>query len=457
MNLHVRPSEYGAPAGEPSGPTDQQRLGSLKRRLASPIVGGLVIIGVFVVGLFVWMIMSQVQGAVMAPGVVRVEENRKTVKHLDGGLVQAIMVREGQRVQEGQPLMQFEDTQARSQVEVLRNRYDYYMAQRARFEAEHVGAATITWPPELLARQSDPRVARLMVDQQSLFLSRLQLFQSQAQVLRQQIEQMNSQVLGIQAQLQATEEQQSLIKDELAGLIELNEKGFAPLNRVRGMQRSASSLAGQRGELMAQAARVRQQIGETRIKLVSLQQQREKDAAEGLRDVQAQIADSEPRLRAAEGMLARTMVRSPAPGYVFGLTQHTVGGVAAPGERLLDVVPSNAPMVVEARIRPQDIDTVSIGMPARVRLSGYAQSKVKDMDAEVIRVSADRLVDENSGEPYFQVDLRIKPEALRKLDKSVQLTPGIPADTMIVTSNRSIFSYMVGPLRDVVADAMREE
>ena len=204
-------------------------------------------------------------------------------------------------------------------------------------------------------------------------------------------------------------------------------------------------------------AAARQQIGETRIKLVGLQQQREREAAEGLRDAQAQLADVAPRLEAAEGMLARTMVRAPADGYVFGLTQHTVGGVVTPGERLLDVVPTNAPMVVEAKIRVQDIDTVEVGMKARVRLSGYASRKVKDLQAEVIRVSADRLTDENTREPYFQADLRITPESLKALGPGVHLTPGIPADTMIVTSERSIFTYLVGPLTDVVTDAMREE
>ena len=454
MNLHVRPSDQGA---APAASASEQRLGALKRRLASPVVGGLLIIAIFVVGLLIWMIMSQVSSAVMAPGVIRVESNRQTVKHLDGGLVKAIMVNEGDRVQQGQLLMQFEDTQAGAQVEVLRSRYYNYLAQRARLEAEHVGAGMIRWPPELLAAQSDPAIPQMMLDQQALFVSRASVLRSQSDVLGQQIQQLNSQIGGIEAQLQAVEEQRALIKDELDGLTSLYERGFAPKTRLLALQRSAAGLSGERGQLISRAAAARQQIGETRIKLVGLRQQREKEAAEGLRDVQAQLADVAPRLRAAEGVLERTMVRSPSAGYVFGLTQHTVGGVATPGERLLDVVPTNAPMVVEARIRPQDFDTVKVGMQARVRLSGYTQSKVRDLEADVVRVSADRLMDDNTGEPYFQADLRIKPEAMKKLAEGVVLTPGIPADTMIVTSERSIFGYLVGPLKDVVSDAMREE
>ena len=454
MNLHVRPSNYAAGPAEPG---QGQRLGALRRRLASPVVGGLLIIVVFVVGLFIWMIASNISGAVMAPGVVRVEQNRKTIKHLDGGIVKQILVEEGDRVRQGQLLLQFEDTQARAQLEVLRSRYYNYLAQRARLEAEHRGAGVIVWPAELLQAQSDPNVAQMMADQSALFVSRVMVVRTQSDVLRQQIEQMNSQISGYQAQLDAVEEQAALMKDELEGLLKLHEQGFVATNRLRGVQRQAAGLGGQRGELLSRVAASRQQIGETRIKLVGLQQQREREAAEGLRDVQAQLADVGPRLRAAEGVFERTRVRAPSEGYVFGLTQHTVGGVVTPGERLLDVVPTNAPMVVEARIRAQDIDTVAVGMKARVRLSGHSQRKVRDLEATVVRVSADRLMDEQTGEPYFLADLRISPASMKKIDPSVQLTPGIPADTMIVTSERSIFTYLVGPLKDVVSDAMREE
>ena len=453
MNRPLVPTDFTdarAPVNSSGMSTEQ------KRQLWSPIVTGGVLILVLVVGLFVWAAISRIAGGVPAPGAVMVENNRKSVQHLDGGIIRAINVREGQQVRQGQVLFSFDDTQPRAQVDVLRNQYDGFLAQRARLEAELAGARTVTFPPELLNRRSDPRVAGMIRDQETLFRASLGVYVAQAGALGQRVEQLNTRVQGLSAQVESVNQQSALINDELDGVKSLYERGFAPKSRLLGLQRNAASLTGERGARTAEIAGAGEAIGETRIQLAQLRQQRAAQSAESLREVQIQIADILPRLRAAEAALSRTQVRSPADGYVFGLTQFTEGGVARAGDRLLDVVPTGAPLVVRVRIPPQHIDEVHRGMSARVMLTAYKSQKVPPIDAKVVAVSADQIATE-SGESFFTADLIVDRSEMDKLGPSVQLTPGMPASALIVTGERSVLDYVIAPLRDTIRNALHEE
>jgi HlyD family type I secretion membrane fusion protein len=262
----------------------------------------------------------------------------------------------------------------------------------------------------------------------------------------------------LQAQVSSLDEQERLINEELAGVRELNAKGYAPLNRVRALERNAASLGGNKGGQVAEISRARESIGEARLELAKVRQQQVTEAAEKLREVETRIADLLPRLTAAEQAFAQTKVIAPVDGYVLNLTQFTEGGVAGAGETLLDIVPSNAPMVIDAKVRPQDIDQVAPGMKARIRLSAYSQRLSPEVEAEVTTVSADRLVDERTGESYFRAELRVPASEMRKFaGKKVKMNPGMPADTMIVTGERSVLDFIVGPLRDTIGDSLREE
>lgn len=438
-------------------PTEEALTPAQKRTIMRPIIAGCVLIGVFVVGLLVWAGVSSVSGAVVAPGVVRAEANRKTMKSLEGGVVRAIAVRNGSRVGPGQLLIQFDDVQPRAQVEILSGQLDSLLAQRARFEAEMTGRPAIAFPPELLARQGEPRVAALVADQQNLFQSRRLLLASQADVLRQQVLQLDMRIGGLQAQVSSLDQQKTLINEELEGMRTLFEKGYAPKTRILALERAAAQLGGQRGAQIAEISRARETIGETRIELASLQQKYVSEAAEEYRRAQADIAEVAPRLRAARDALAHTRITSPTDGYVLNLTQFTVGGVAGPGESLLDVVPANAPLIIDAHIRPTDIDEVAPGQEARIRLSAYSSRLAPEVAAEVTTVGADSVVVERTGESYFPVELRIKPEELKKFDGRVKLSPGMPADVMITTRQRTVLDYLLGPLKDVFNGSLREE
>lgn len=429
----------------------------LEERLRRPIVRGAAVVGVFVVGLTLFSAVAKIDSAVVAPGMVRVEDNRKTVRHLQGGTVKAILVKEGQHVKQGQVLLTFDQVQPRATNDVLQNQQDALLAQSARFQAEATGARAVTFPPELTSRTADPRVAGIIRDQDFLFMTRLQYFETQSAVLSQKLQQLETQIGGVQAQVDAVKESDQLTREELAGYQTLYEKGYAPKTLILRYQRQLADLAGRRGSLVAEITRLRQQIGETRLQQNTLKEQRVSQAAEGLRQMQTSLAEVTPKLAAASQTLDAATVRSPADGYVLDLTQFTVGGVVGAGERLMSVVPANAPLIVSSRIKPQDIDVVKPGMEARVRLSAFNSRTAPPVNATVTTVSADQLVDEKTGEGYFRADLKIEPRELTKLPKGAKLSPGMPAETMIVTGNRSILSYIVSPLTDTIRDALRED
>ena len=447
----IRPLESRFDVGEHAPDQD------LKQRMWRPILIGLAVVGVFVFGLLIWAAFANISAAAVAPGEVRVEANRKTLRHRDGGVVSQILVREGELVRAGQPLIRFDDVQAKAAVDVLQNQMDAVLAQSARFAAESTNSRSLSFPESLTGRMSDPRVAGLVRDQQLLFDSRLQFFESQQAVLSQRMDQLATQMVGVRAQIDSVDQQISLTEEELAGYQTLYEKGYAPKTLILRYERSLADLKGRKGALLAELNRLRQGQGEARLQLTTLRDERISQAAEGLRQMQTQLSDVGPRLTAAQQVLDRTTVRSPVDGYVLNLTQFTVGGVVAPGELLMDVVPADAALIVTARVSPKDIDSVHVGQKARVTISAFSSRKAPPLEATVVTVSADRLIDANTGQAYFQADLRIAPEALKKLPAGAQLTPGMPAQAMIVTGDRSVLSYLVNPLTDTIGEAMREE
>ncbi len=429
----------------------------LEKRLKRPMRTGAIVVAVCVLGLGLWAALTPIDAGINAPAEVRSESAKKTLRAREAGNVKQVLVREGQRVAAGQPLLLFNDVEARAGHDVLKNQYDTLLAQTARFMAEATGKAAIDVPPELSTRMADPRVAGLMRDQEFLFATRLSLYQSQAGVMRQRIDQLQSQVVGVQAQVSAVDTQSDINAQELGGYVRLNEQGFASKSMVLRYEGQKAELAGRKGQLLSDVARLRQQMGETRLQLASLSNERASEAAEGLRDSQTRLADVIPRLTAARQQLSNTVVKAPADGYVFGLTQFTPGGVVAAGEVLMDVVPAGQPLTVTAMVRPEDVDSVQVGQRARVHLTGLNPRFSEDLDAKVILVSADRITNERTGVAAYRIDLTIAPTELRKLKRGAQLRPGMPATAIIVTGQRSVLEYLVQPLADTVRDAFREE
>lgn len=429
----------------------------LQTRLRKPMILGGIVIAVFVFGLGLWASLDKLATGITAVGEVRADTMRKTLRQREIGIVKQILVAEGQQVKAGQPLLLFNDVEARAAVDVLQNQYDTMITQNARFNAEATGAATINFPAEIMARIGQPAVAQLIRDQEFLFTTRRQVYESQTAVLGQRVEQQLTQVSGQQAQLDSIVEQQRLTQEELDGYRKLNEQGFAPKTLVLRYERSMAELAGRKGQLQADIARIRQQMGETRLQLTQLRNERQNQSAEGLRDSQTRLADVIPRLTAARQSLAATVVRAPVDGHIFNLTQFTIGGLVGAGENVMDVVPLGAPLTVTAMIRPEDVDEVRVGMTTKVRLTGLNQRFNDALDGTVSVVSADRMTNEKNGAAFYRIDVRIDPAELKKLKKGVQMTPGMPATVTVVGGNRSVMGYLISPITSTWEDAFREE
>jgi HlyD family type I secretion membrane fusion protein len=457
MKLDLTPMRTGYV--EPTFGTEDRRPldPRLEQRLRRPMIVGGAVIGIFVVLLAIIFSLVPLATSVNAPATVQAETNRKTMRAREGGTVRQILVREGQRVRAQQPLLLLNDVEARAAFDVYQNQYDVLLAQNARFSAEATGRSALQFPPELTARMGDPRVASLVRDQEFLFTTRTSLFQSQSAVLGQRIEQLESQVTGLQAQVASVDEQRRLTDEELAGYRKLNEQGYAPKTLILRYERTLAELNGRKGQLMADIARMRQQMGETRLQLVSLRNERASQAAEGLRDTQSRLADVIPRLTTARQTLGATVVRSPVDGFVFSLTQFTPGGVVGAGEVLMEVVPATTPLTVTAMVKPEDIDQVYQGQKAKVQLTGLNPRFNDQLDARVSLRSADRNVDEKTGMAFYRVQLTIPPTELKKLKKGVELTPGMPAMANIVTGERTIMEYLISPITQTWQDAFREE
>jgi len=451
--VNVAEPELEAPV---VGGADAPMSDAQKRHVRRPIVAGSLVIGIFVLGLGLWASVSPIFGAVIAPGQVRVESSRKTLKSRDGGIVRAIYVRDGDQVAANQVLMRFDDVVTKAQVSILRNQQQSLLAQQARFSAEALGRKTLLFPPELSLNSADPGVAMLMRNEEFVFRSRRDALQGQVDILNQRIIQLRERQSGIQIQVDSIDEQNRLSQEELQGYQTLYAKGYAPKTMILRLQRAIAEASGRRGSLLSDMTRTQEQIGETRLQLNALYQQREGEAADGKRQADAQLAEVNPRLGAAIEALKAAEVRAPVAGFILNLTQHTIGGVAGSGEALLDVVPVNAQLVVLARVRPADIDEVRAGMLAQVDLAAYSSLKVPKVEARVLTVSADALSDPQTGESHFVAELKIDPSELKKLPGGVKLYPGMPANVMIMTGKRTIMSYLLGPIGDVFNHALRE-
>lgn len=466
MTTPIRPREMVARpdpmAGEPSDRADM--FGSapadngdvVRVRLRRPILAGSLVVLVLVVGLLLWATFASISGAVLAAGTVRVENNSKEVRRLQGGVIERILVREGQRVRQGQPLIRFSDIQSRATVDVFQAAADNAAAQAARFEAEGANSGTIAFPPDLLARQADPRVATLLTSQRSLFSTRMTLYQTQASILRAQMQQLRTQIGGLRAQADATGVQADLIREELRDIRQLSNEGYAPKSRLLALQRNASALGGQRGSLVSEMARAQQAIGETMIQLSQLNEKRASEAAEGLQTAQGQLTEMLPKLRATQDELRQTQVFAPADGFVFNLTQFTEGGVAGAGDRLMNIVPVGTPLIVQARVHPTDIADVRQGMPARITLTAYNPRTTPPIEGRVTLVAADATSDERTGEPFYLVQIQVAPSELLKAGPNVRLSPGMPAQVAIVTGDRTILDYLLEPFTVALRSSLRE-
>ena len=402
-----------------------------------------------------WSAFASIHGAVIAPATIVVESNTKRIQHRDGGIVDAILVKDGDHVEAGQDLVVLDSTDNVAELGIIDSVLSEELAKRARLEAERDEAAEVVFPEQLVSRQSDPDIAKLMIGQQKLFAAKRATIQGKVEQLKQQIGQIDEQVQGILAQADAKERQIKLIGEELVGLLDLQAKGLVPNTRVLAMQRERARLEGERGELIATKASAESRVGEVKLQILQIREETLSETLAQLRETEARIAELNERRVAIKTRLERTTIRAPISGAVYQLSVHTVGGVITPAETLMLIVPESDDLVLQAQVPPSQIDRVTLGQTARVRFSAFDTRVTPEIGAEVTHVAADvSRVDANSP-PFYMVQLKIPATELALLGDN-RLRPGMPAEAFIQTGARTPLSYMVKPLFDQIAHSWRE-
>jgi len=417
-------------------------------------LGWTTVILVFVVG-GVLSVAAPLAGAALAPGVVSPDGSRKTVQHLEGGIVRQIHVREGDAVRPGQPLLTLDDTRARAEFEELREGLTHLVALEARLLAERqeLTVVQITDRDGIL----DPdALAAAVADQQALLASRRETLAGRERILAQRILQLEEENGGLREVIEAQAEEIRLIEREIAAVQTMVDKGLERMPRLLALQRARASLQGERAGNRARIARNDQAIGETRVELLTLQQQEREKVDEQLGAVRAELATQRSLLPARLDALRRTVLVAPMAGTVMNVRVTTESGVIGSGEPILDLVPSGSSLVVDARVRPIDVDVVRPGMSAKVVLSAFAQRNLPEIQGTLRSISADALTDERTGERFFLAKVEVDPADLASLSGGLELMPGMPAEVFILTGERTAFDYLIRPFFDSMNRSFRE-
>ncbi|GAB4237964.1 MAG: HlyD family type I secretion periplasmic adaptor subunit [Kiloniellaceae bacterium] len=437
----------------PETPAQDAKLAPTETRRV--VLAGLVVVCLTFGGFFGWAAYAELSSAVIASGTVMVDSNRKAIQHVEGGIVKDILVRNGDVVEAGALLLRLDETRARASLAILQSKLHQALASEARLLAERDRAEAIAFPAILRNRGDDPQVADILRGQESLFEARLATLAGETEIYEQRIAQVGEQISGFRAQQQSKSRQIELIGEELEGLRTLLAKGFAEKPKVLALEREASRLGGERGELIAEIAAAKTSISEAKLQILQLKKDFRERVEQELREVRAEIFDLSERVAASQFVLDHLEVRAPEDGVIVGLQVYASGQVVKAGETILELVPVDDQLIVEAKIRPFDIDNLTPGQQADVLFTAFPQRTTPRLSGSVVYVSADRFEDERSGEAYYLARVFVSDEEAARLGQH-KLHPGMPADVMIKTGDRTALDYLVQPLRDSILRAWRE-
>ena len=431
-------------------------------------------VAMLVVGLVGWSVLASISGAVVAGGRVEVENHNQVVEHIEGGTVSEILVRNGDRVVEGDVLLCFSDGRLRSEEAILKAQLAELVARRNRLEAEFQGAVAIVWDDELAATAAaDPRARDILDGQERLFAARAAARAGEVAQFRERIGQAQEEIAGLEAQAASLHEQVGLVDRELEAQRTLFDKQLTQLDRLLAVERAAEDLKGRMGSVTASIARARGRIAEYEIQILQIDTGHIEQAEAQARDVQAQENEVAERLASVRASLDRMEVRAPVSGEVFGLTVFAPQEVVRPGEPILQIMPDDAGLVVMAQLNPIDVDQVYPGQEAKLRFSAFPARVTPEFDGHVVRVSPDAVRDTESGASWYEVELALdgplgsggnsgadetgNSAGAIQAAGDLALTPGMPVEAHIRTSERSVMSYLVKPVTDFFYRSLRED
>jgi HlyD family type I secretion membrane fusion protein len=423
-------------------------------RPGRPALLGAGVVGAFAAAMTMWGTLAPISGAAIASGNLQVEGRRQSVQHPYGGVVRQLPVRDGAHVEKGQLLIVLDDSDSRAKLQVLVADRDAALAAEARLIAERDGRDAPDFGDDLRAHGDKPAVRQSMANETAMMAARKHQFEAETAALRGKIKELEAQITGTQAQLTGTEKQRELLADEMNGAQHLFEQGYTPKTRILALQREAAKLQANIGAQQANIAGMQQQIAQNDLEMAKVERARMSEITDQLRATENKLAELAPKIEAATDVVTRARITAPATGSVVGLDVFTEGGVVQPGARLMDIVPSDNPLIVAARLKLSDINDVAVGRRAEVQLTGVNYVERPRLYGAVQTVSADRLTDDKSGQGYYAVEVALDPNDVKK--SRVELQAGMPAEVIVPTRPRTLFEYLLGPLRDEITRAFRE-
>lgn len=433
-------------------------LTNTRQSLRRHLLGGFFIALFLVGGLGSWAAFASLQAAVIAAGKVVVQSNRKQVQHKDGGIVAAIHAKEGDRVQAGAVVVRLDGTQLEAEQGIIRSRIFELTARRWRLSAERDGLSklqALTAPQLSASNKGDQRFASLVKVQRRLFRSRLETLIGRKGQLRERIVQLRSQVDGLKRVETAGKKQLAILESEITDLIKLKKKHLVSTKRMNTLEREAARVIGEIGQVEANIAKTRGQIAEMQLILLELDERYRTEALSELQTVEGELTQLAEKRNGIEEKLRRLEIRAPVTGRVHEVAVHTVGGIVRPGETLLSVVPDDDDLVLDVMIRPHEIDRVRQGMASRVRFTAFDQRTTPELHGRVAWISPDQTEVTERQEPYFKVRVRLDDNELKRLG-GLSISPGMPAEVMITSNERTVMSYLVKPISDQLNRAFRE-
>jgi HlyD family secretion protein len=420
------------------------------------VTAGVAVVLALSVGLGGWAATAQISGALIAPGSIVVDSNVKKVQHPTGGVVGAVLARDGDTVKTGDVVVRLDDTVTRASLAIVMKGLNTLWARAARLDAEREGADTVTFPPALRDRVDDPDAKALMESEAKLFEVRRASRLGQKAQLRQRVAQLNEELAGLAAQEAAKTREIALIQKELVGVRELYEKNLVQLSRLTQLERDAARLEGDRGQFIAAAAQTKGKITETELQIIQIDKDLNTEVSKELREVNDKIGEFVERKVTAEDQLRRIDIRAPQDGIVLQSNVHTVGGVISAGDAIMLIVPQTDNLAVEAKVNPQDIDQIQVGQKTLLRLSAFNQRTTPELNGAVTRISPDTTTDQRTGQSYYTIRIGLPPEEIKRLG-DVKLIPGMPVEAFVQTGERTMIAYLAKPLTDQLMRAFREK
>lgn len=409
-------------------------------------------------GFLLWATTAPLDRGVPMPGTVVKESNRKSVQHLTGGMVQDILVKDGDVVRKDQVLVRLNDVHASAQVNATRAQFVAARAAEARLQAERDGARSIAFPAALEPYRNDPDVVAAMALQDQLFSSRRMSLESELTALDENIAGLQMQIRGWQESRESKRQQAEFLKEQLVGMRDLAKEGYVARNRLLELERTYAQLAGEVSEDIGNIGRAQRQVMELKLRKVQRTQEFQNEVRGQLAEIQREAEAQGARLQAQTYDLANTEVKAPVDGVVVGTSIFTRGGIVGPGAKMMDIVPSNDPLVVEGQLEVNLVDKVHVGLPVEMIFSAFNTNRTPHLPGVVTQVSADRAVEERTGRPYYTVRARVTPEGARIIAaQKLDIQPGMPVEIFVKTGERSMMSYLLKPIVDRARTSMSED